>query len=71
MLQMLQCEQVCRCVGGATSRLQLVVVRLAAAVRFLGRVFVGVKQEADAAVKSRLHMFDTCGQTEPAVNLKL
>lgn len=36
-------------------------MRLAAAVGFLRRVLVGVKQEADAAVKARLHVFDTCG----------
>lgn len=41
---------------GAPTHLQLVVVRLAAAVRFLGRAFVGVKQETDAAVIPHLHV---------------
>lgn len=46
-------------VGGAASYLQLVVVCLAAAVRLLGHFFVGVKQEADAAVIAHLYMFNT------------
>lgn len=40
----------------AAAHLQLVVVRLAAAVRLLGRGLVGVEQEADAAVISHLHV---------------
>lgn len=49
--------------SGAGSHLELVVVRLAAAVRLLRCVFVGVKQETDAAVKTCFHMFDTCRKT--------
>lgn len=44
---------------GQLSHLQLVVVRPAAAVGFLGRVFVGVKQETDAAVITHLHVLHT------------
>lgn len=52
----------CR-VGGAESHLQLVIVRLAAAVCLLRCLFVGVKQEADTAVITHLHMFNTCTNT--------
>ena len=49
--------------GGASSYLELVVVRLAAAVRLLGHFLVGVKQEADATVITHLHVFHTCKHT--------
>lgn len=44
------------------THLQLVIVRLAAAVHLLGHVFVGVKQQTDTTVIPQLHMFYTCKQ---------
>lgn len=41
------------------SHLQLLVVCLAAAVRLLGRVFVGVKHQTDTTVITQRHMFYT------------
>lgn len=54
----------------AESHLQLVVVSFAAAVCLFGRVFVGVEQEADAAVITHLHVFNTWNRdTAQLVNL--
>lgn len=65
------CSTADRCwkVGGATSHLQLVVVRLAAAVRLFGRLLIGVKQEADAAVITHLHMFNASKTNKQKNNL--
>lgn len=53
--------------GGARPHLELLVVRLAAAVRLLGHVLVGVEQQTDAAVVTQLDVFDTCTQAcDPA-----
>jgi len=45
--------------GEGAAHLQLLVVRPAAAVRLLGRLLVGVEQEADAAVEAHLHVLHT------------
>lgn len=61
----------CDVVGGATlTHLQLVIVRLAAAVSFLCHVFVGVKEEADATVVTHLHMLHTCTGTTTRALIK-
>ena len=45
--------------GPAAAYLKLVIVRLAAAVDLLGRVFVVVEEEAHPAVVALLHVFHT------------
>lgn len=53
--------------GGAGPHLELLVVRLAAAVRLLSHVLVGVEEQTDAAVVAQLDVFYTCTQAcDPA-----
>lgn len=47
---------------GAGPHLQLVVVLPAAAVAPLGRLLVGVEEEAEAAVVAHLDVLHTCSQ---------
>lgn len=57
---------------GAEPHLQLVIMRLAAAVTLLGRLLIRVEEEAKAAVVAHLDMLHTCSQrATPAQQLAL